>query len=128
MGLIGACVSGSFAFLAVILRDVLSNPSAPISNSYGEGLIAALVVGLTGGLIVGLLNGWLAYIRHRVLRALLSRAGVIPPNYTSFLEEAAARSLLHKVGSSYRFIHQLLLDYFAKQDTEESKDPILINS
>ena len=125
MGLIGACVSGVFAFLAVVLRDVLSNQPY---NYVIEGLIAALIVGLAGGLIVGLLNGWLAYIRHRVLRVLLLWAGVIPPNYTSFLEEAAARSLLHKAGSSYRFIHKILLDYFAKQETEESKDPVLVNS
>jgi hypothetical protein len=90
-----------------------------------EALFAALLVGLAGGLIVGLLNGWLAYMRHRVLRTLLSRAGVIPSNYTHFLEEAAARSLLRRVGSSYRFIHQLLLDYFAKQDRDQPRDPIL---
>jgi len=114
MGLIGAGVSGVFAFLAVLLRNVLSDPHDAMNISYEiEGLMAALIVGLAGGLIVGLLNGWLAYIRHTVLRVLLSRAGVIPSNYPGFLDEVAARILLRKVGGGYIFIHRLLLDYFA---------------
>jgi hypothetical protein len=114
MGIIGACVSAAFAFLAVVLRNVLSDPHYTLANNYVvEGLIAALIIGLAGGLIVGLLNGWLAYIRHRVLRVLLRREGLIPPNYPGFLDEIAARALLRKVGSSYIFIHQLLLNYFA---------------
>ena len=115
VGLIGACISGVFAFLAVLLRDVLSDPHQAISYSYvGDALFAALIVGLTGGLIVGLLNGWLAYIRHKVLRLLLSKAGVIPANYAGFLDEATARVLLRKVGGSYMFVHPLLRDYFAE--------------
>jgi DNA polymerase III delta prime subunit len=113
MGLISAGVSGVFAFLAVLLRNVLSDPHYATNISYEiEGLMAALIVGLAGGLLVGLLNGWLAYIRHTVLRILLSRAGVIPSNYPGFLDEAAARILLRKVGGGYIFIHRLLLDYF----------------
>ena len=123
MGLIGACMSGVFAFLAVLLRNMLSNDSPAMLYTYVmEALIAALIVGLAGGLIVGLLNGWLAYIRHVVLRVLLSRAGVIPSNYPSFLDEAAARILLRRVGGSYIFIHRLLLDYFAKVETLPAAD------
>ena len=129
MGLIGSVVSGAFAFVAVLLRNVLSDPHYVMSNNYViEGLLAALIVGLAGGIIVGLLNGWLAYIRHVVLRALLSRAGVIPSDYPDFLDEAASRILLRKVGGSYIFIHRLLLDYFAKQETEQLKDPIIAKS
>ena len=129
MGIIGACVSGAFAFLAVVLRNVLSDPHYALGSNYVvEGLISALIIGLASGLIVGLLNGWLAYIRHRVLRVLLSRARVIPPNYPGFLDEIAARALLRKVGSSYIFIHQLLLNYFAKIETLPAADKHIVGS
>jgi branched-subunit amino acid transport protein len=123
MSFIGACVGGVCAFLAVLLRNVLSDQHYAISNNYViEALVAALIVGLTSGLIAGLLNGWLACIRHGVLRVLLLRAGVIPFNYPGFLDEAAARVLLRKVGGSYVFIHWLLLDYFARVDTLPTTD------
>jgi hypothetical protein len=115
MGLIGAGVGGVFALVAVLLRRLLSDPHHTVSHAYKtEVLIAALIVWLAGGLIVALLNGWLAYIRHVVLRILLLRAGSIPSNYPDFLDDAAAHILLRKIGGSYIFIHRLLLDYFAK--------------
>jgi hypothetical protein len=39
---------------------------------------------------------------------------------TAFLDEAAERLLLRRVGSRYIFIHRLLLDYFASLETKES--------
>jgi hypothetical protein len=41
VGLIGACMSGVFAFLAVLLRDMLSNSPLVISSNYvGDALLA----------------------------------------------------------------------------------------
>ena len=48
-----------------------------------------------------------------ILRVLLWLAGYVPWNYTRFLDHAVEHVLLRKVGHSYIFIHQLLLDYFA---------------
>jgi hypothetical protein len=120
MGLIGACVSGVFAFVAVLLRNMLGDQQHAIHNRYViEALGATLLVGLAGGLIVSLLNGWLAYIRHVVLRILLLRTGAIPSHYPDFLDEAAACILLRKIGGNYIFIHRLVLDHFAKATTQD---------
>lgn len=79
------------------------------------GLIGGLSFGLFGGLLVGLGYGGEAWLRHYALRMLLVRQGAIFWRYVHFLDHAAQRILLRKVGGGYIFIHQLLLDYFAKQ-------------
>jgi predicted lipid-binding transport protein (Tim44 family) len=61
-----------------------------------------------------------AYLRHYVLRYLLWRSRAIPWHYVRFLEEARERILLQRVGSGYRFIHPLFLDYLASQATTAS--------
>jgi hypothetical protein len=76
-----------------------------------------ILTGLSAGLLVGLLNGGLACLRHGVIRLLLWRAGSIPWNYPRFLDDAAERLLLRKVGGGYIFVHRLLLEYFASLDT-----------
>src|SRR5207248_4074953 len=82
-----------------------------------DGLIGGLIIGLSTGLLAGLLNGGLACLRHYVLRFLLWRDGSIPWNYPHFLDYAAERILLGKVGGGYIFVHRLLLEYFASLDT-----------
>ena len=84
------------------------------------GLVAGPVVGLLGGLAFGLLGGLVfggvAFIQHFVLRFLLWRARFAPLNYPRFLDYAADRILLRKVGGGYIFVHRLLLEYFASLD------------
>ncbi len=80
-------------------------------------LSSSLISGLIVGLLGGLFNGGLAYIQHRILRLLLWQAGSIPQNYEKFLDYAVDRILLHKVGGGYRFVHRLLLKYFASLAT-----------
>jgi transcriptional regulator with XRE-family HTH domain/energy-coupling factor transporter ATP-binding protein EcfA2 len=75
----------------------------------------APIVGAAAGLLIGLIGGGLAWIQHWLLRFLLWKSGVIPWNYAHFLDYAAEHILLRKVGGSYIFIHQLLLDYFTQQ-------------
>ncbi len=59
-----------------------------------------------------------SYVKQIVLRLLLWRAGDMPWNYSGFLDYAAERVLLNKVGKgSYTFINRLLLEYFAELDT-----------
>ena len=50
---------------------------------------------------------------------LLWHSGQLPWNLPRFLDYAAERILLRKVGGGYIFIHRLLLDYFASLDEDE---------
>jgi hypothetical protein len=57
--------------------------------------------------------GGKASLQHLVLRCLLVRNRTAPWRYVQFLDEAADRLLLRKVGGGYVFVHRLLLDHFA---------------
>ncbi len=86
------------------------------------GLFYGLLYGLLGGLFSCLLFGGEACIRHSILRLFLWLTSSIPWNYPRFLDYAAERILLRKVGGGYIFIHRLLLDYFVSLDAGSS-DP-----
>ncbi len=104
---IGLTLSG-FAFGLVLW-------SSPANIS--DGLLWGLPLGLIVAVVLFLLNGGYACLQHMVLRFVLCFQGYIPWNYTRFLDEAAERLLLRKVGGGYIFIHRLLLDYFASNVT-----------
>ena len=90
------------------------------------GLLGALAGGLAGGLdgalfggaafalILSLFLGGHTCIQHLLLRILLWTNGDAPLNYVRFLDYAAERILLQKVGGGYLFIHRSLRDYFAE--------------
>ena|SRR6266487_27098 len=88
------------------------------------GLIAVpfvlLIIGLIDLLIEGPVGELPNFPANFALRFWLSRANCLPRNVTAFLDEAAERLLLRRVGSRYIFIHRLLLDYFASLETKES--------
>ncbi len=88
------------------------------------GLLYGLGSGLLYGLVVALLSGGVPCIQHIVLRLLLWRSGALPWHYVRFLEEATDHILLQRVGGGYRFIHPLLLDYFAALGTAVSPGPV----
>ena len=67
-------------------------------------------------LVYGLSYGGYACMSHFALRLVLWRSGVIPWDYTRFLDYAADRIVLHKVGGGYIFVHRLVQDYFAALD------------
>ena len=67
--------------------------------------------GLSFGLALG---GGEACIKHGILRLILFFQGRIPWNYARFLDYAADRIFLQKVGGGYIFVHRLLLEHFAK--------------
>jgi hypothetical protein len=77
------------------------------------GLVFGLVKGLIFGLVGGLINGGSAYLKHHILRFLLWRNDYAPQNYIRFLDYAAERVFLRKVGGGYIFTHRLLMEYFA---------------
>jgi hypothetical protein len=62
---------------------------------------------------LGLRHGGEACLKHLVLRLWLIRNGSTPWNYVGFLDYAAERILLRKVGGGYVFLHRILMDYFA---------------
>jgi hypothetical protein len=76
-------------------------------------LIFGLLAGLALGLAFSTFFGGLAFARHVILRIILYLSGSTPWNYARFLDYAAERILLRKVGRGYIFVHRLLLDYFA---------------
>ncbi len=75
------------------------------------------------GLFFALKLGWelglAASIKHCILRLILYRNGYIPWNYAHFLDYAAERIFLQKVGGGYIFIHRLLLEHFAQMELDE---------
>jgi adenylate kinase family enzyme len=77
------------------------------------GLRALVGVGVVTGLLFGTLGAGEACIKHLALRLVLWNDGCIPWNYARFLDWAAERSLLQKVGGGYIFIHRLFLEYLA---------------
>ena len=81
----------------------------PLLGFLVNGLIGMLFYGLGGGLS----NGGHAYLKHYVLRFLLWHNDYAPWNYIRFLDYAAERVLLRKVGGGYIFTHRLLMEYFA---------------
>ncbi len=93
----------------------------PPSDWLIVGLVNAPIVGLAFGLPGALFIGWElgggAFVGHFLLRFLLWRSKVIPWNYPHFLDSAAERILLSKVGGGYIFVHRLLLEYFASLDS-----------
>jgi hypothetical protein len=64
-------------------------------------------------LYFALWGGGIAVIRHYTLRLILWRKGNMPWDYTRFLDYAADRIFLRKVGSGYIFIHRLMMEHFA---------------
>jgi hypothetical protein len=80
--------------------------------SWAEGI----ALGLFFGSIIAFQALWSlggsACIQHMVLRLMLVRQGDIPYNLVDFLNDAAERNLLRKVGGGYAFIHPLIAEYF----------------
>lgn len=83
--------------------------SEPIEISHYDILRVAVRFGLPAALWYGGLD----IIKHFTLRFFLSFNGYIPWNYARFLDYAAERIFLRKVGGGYIFIHRLLLEHFA---------------
>jgi hypothetical protein len=118
-----------FVLLAILLFGLAGGVifgmfgTAIVDLAYG--LVFGLVLGSVGGLIFGLAfrlvggrTGLAAFLQHFVLRFFLWRLNLLPWNLVTFLDEAAARLLLRKVGGSYIFVHRLLRDVLATQQND----------
>jgi hypothetical protein len=118
-GLISACASG---LLAGTVFGLLAGLRHGTEAGLFKGLITGITTLLSVGTIIGLREGGIACIQHVLLRWQLWQAGSIPWNYPHFLDYAAERILLRKVGGGYIFIHRLLLEYFVS--LEEKEQPV----
>jgi len=100
---------------AVVL--VLGGAAVAVAAVVGPGALVPaaawlLWLSLYLGVGSGLSFGLLAYLQDRRLRAILHDRGSFPADAAGFLNLAAERNLLRKVGGGYTFVHALLLDYF----------------
>jgi hypothetical protein len=114
--LMGMFVSGLSAGIVGALIGwgvgvVFNLPEGPASAALG----AAATLGLGFAMLGGMRYGGRAVVQHALLRLALWRAGATPApwRYVRFLDYAADRVLLRKVGGGYIFIHPLLMDYLA---------------
>jgi DNA-binding SARP family transcriptional activator len=85
------------------------------AGGIGKGISSAIESGTACWLICG----GLACIQHLAIRYFLYRSGIMPWNYAAFLDYAAERTFLRKVGGNYIFTHRLLLEYFATLNQPE---------
>ena len=111
-------------FLEQLQPDWLADRRSRLLYQLVVGLDFWLVGGqlgkLVSGLVVWQVGGLGAFLQHFALRIFLWGAGSLPWNVVAFLDEAAERLLLRKVGGGYIFMHRLLLDYFASLEKKES--------
>jgi hypothetical protein len=71
-------------------------------------------VGFYHSLLIGfVVGGGKAVLQHIALRIVLWQSG-LPWNFKQFLNYCVERRLILRVGGSYRFLHNELLDHFAR--------------
>ena len=80
------------------------------------GLVAAVPIGLYFGILGALWYGGADAFQHVVLRWLLWRRNRIPWRLSRFLNHCTRLIFLQRVGSGYRFVHGMLMEYFANRD------------
>ncbi|MEO0456625.1 MAG: protein kinase [Cyanobacteria bacterium P01_A01_bin.114] len=95
---------------ALVATVTLAIPGGLIGNTKATFWAAS---GLAFGFAAG---GGEAVVKHGVLRLMLYFSGKTPWNYARFLDYAAERIFLQKVGGGYIFVHRLLLEHFAAID------------
>lgn len=119
VGLIVGLASGLIVGLANgLVYGLLRGPD----EGLGFALVYGPIYGLGIGILSGVLSGGDACVKHFVMRLLLRLSGCVPRNYSRFLDYAAERILLRKVGGGYIFTHRLLLDYFATLEAKTTPD------
>ena len=99
-------VGGLFALVSLGIAYVLGDASV---------MLSFVLYGFFIGLLAALWFGGLFAIQHITLRIILWRRASTPPlgKYAEFLDYAAQRIFLQKVGGGYIFIHRYLLEHFA---------------
>lgn len=107
-GLIGGVAFWLVQWLSLALYSRATLSVAIMSRGAGP-----VFVGFSIATLTALCYGGQDVINHLTLRFILIARGHIPGNYSRFLNYAADRIFLYRVGGGYVFIHRLLLEYFA---------------
>jgi hypothetical protein len=102
----------------VTLGLMLMPCSVPFFLGLTYWLKLVLVFALIGGVNPG---GGKAFIQHFTFRFVLYRNGYLPWNLVRFLDYAAERIFLRKVGGGYIFVHRTLMEHFASLASQEAR-------
>ena len=119
--LIGWLANGLSLSLLVALMMLLPIARETFLEAFTTYSRIGLVVtktALAGGLLVGMMLGLGCVFQHFTLRLTLYYNNYIPWNYSRFLDYAAERIFLQKVGGGYIFIHRMLMEHFAQMELE----------
>jgi DNA polymerase III delta prime subunit len=96
-----------------LMASVVFGVSGGFLGWFLNGVPGALTLGPAIGFSAGFMTGGLFWLKHFTLRVLLWAANGAPFRYAGFLDEAAARLFLFRVGGGYIFIHRMLQEHFA---------------
>jgi hypothetical protein len=120
-GIIGGLIGGMIG--PSIQQRV--KPNQGIWKSARNAWIVASIVGLIFGPPAALFGGVFgvgrACIQHFTLRLILYLNDYVPWNYARFLDYAAERLFLQKVGGGYIFVHRMLMEHFAQMKLEQER-------
>lgn len=104
--------------LIILIIIAISRVNDPQGN-WMEVMASGLTLGLLIGTLEGLHVGGAAYIQHQVLAWLLTLYGNTPKRFVKFLEYAADRLFLRRIGGGYIFVHRMLLEYFVQLENRD---------
>lgn len=105
-------VTHSLSWSAALGMIAIPLTALPTASSYGA--LYGFYAGLTTGAVLWLWYGGMALVQYAVLRGMLSLQGARFFR-TEYLEAAADRALLHRLGSGYLFVHPMLRESFARR-------------
>ncbi|MBN4003834.1 NACHT domain-containing protein [Nostoc sp. LPT] len=104
----------SFGLIIALLAE-LAFALMGLNNTCRLIALPIILVGF-GGLGVLVNEAGKACIRHFTLRLVLFSQGIIPWNYSRFLDCAVEDIFLHQAGGTYFFIHRMLMEHFARME------------
>lgn len=108
VGLVTIALVGLFGLLVATVATLIAG-GRPIIEAIPWVIWLSFFLGIGSGLAYG----GLAWLQHQRLRRRLVELDFIPPDYPEFLDYAAERNLMRKVGGGYTFAHALLLQYLS---------------
>lgn len=107
----GMLLSGRNGLIAAVLFGIAFALFYQYALGVSNGLVGGLLLGLGPALIYG--GGHL--LNHFLVRILLNRESQVPLNLALFMDSAAERVFVYKVGGGYIFIHRLLQAFFSSE-------------
>jgi serine/threonine protein kinase len=97
-----------------VVLGLLAIPLTALPTAMTYGWFYGFCAGLTTGAVLWLWYGGMALVQYAVLRWMLSLQGARFFR-TKYLEAAADRALLHRLGSGYLFVHPMLRESFSRR-------------